>query len=911
MLLLLSINLIAQKEQFKNYTIKDGLPQSDVFDAIQDHIGYLWFATQGGGIAKFDGEHFNIFNQDNGLISNYVNSFLLQKDTLLIGTDKGLSRKTQNNFTSFKTPEIHKIIALNNHIYLATDEGIYEYKYDYVIPIKVNLKIDLSPILNIIYKNAYYWIVTSKNIWKVKTLNQPKKIQKATLKEKRVIAASQKIDFKNISIDDSIKSITKKIFTDKQNNIWLLTLGNGIYKSTSNNFTHFNKVDNLTIRNITATHYKNDTLWFTDSNRNLFYTDSLSVKKVDNNNFKTTSITTDKNNHLWLGSEKKGIYIFRKKIDTLHNLNFDIERLHTNNGLPNNNIKNIHIQNDTVWVVTKNIGIIKLTYDFENKFVKKISRFNSNNGIKDLQITTSLLYNNNLWYGTKNGAIGSISNNSVIHYSKILKQKIPISSITFYNDQLFVGTLGNGIWVSNKSNINQIQPLKKAFLSSLNVYQMVFDTHNNLWIGSEKGLDKLNLKSTIVVKSTHYNANDGFIGIETSKSSAINDKLGNLWFGTKNGITKYTPSENQINTQRPTIFFEDITVANQSINSIQRKYLDNILQLSPKQNQLSFSYKTVDVNHPKQVKYKWTLNDVSGLWTSSNSINFANLQPGNYTFSVTSRNAYKQESTSKTYLFFINTPLYKKTWFIWSLFGFIAIVLFILTANYLQRIQRKNDAKIERLTLDNHLITLEQKALQLQMNPHFIFNVLNGIKALGNKGETEALNKTVSQFAILLRSILQNSRKEEISLSDEIATLKTYLELEKQLSIHTFEFEITTDTQNIDTEEILIPPMLLQPFVENSIKHGFKGKTNDGKISLAFKVKNEFLYCSIIDNGIGFVQSQKQKKVSNHQSLALKVTKERIKNLSKQSTFKIVELNENDNILGTKVTFKIPLITDY
>lgn len=908
---LFTLHINAQKGSFKNYSINEGLPQSDVFDAIQDSIGYLWFATQGGGIAKFDGENFETFNQNDGLISNYVNTFYLQKDSLFIGTNKGLSRKLNNRFTNFKTPKVHKIIALNQHIYLATEEGIYQYKYDYVVPVKVNLKIDLSEIIDVSYKNAYYWIVTSKDVWKVKTLNQPKIIQKASQKEKDAIAYKQKALLNTITIDSSIKSITKKVFIDKQKNTWLLTNGNGIYKSTSNNFTHFNRVDNQNIRSITATHFKNDTLWFTDTNKNLYHTDSSRIKRAYKANFKTTAITTDRNNNLWLGSENSGIYIFRKEIDTLHNLSFAIERLYTGNGLPNNKIQNIHIQNDTVWVVTQNAGILKLEYDFENGFVKKIDRFNSNNGIKDIRITSSLLHNNTIWYGTRNASLGKIFNNSVTHYSNINKQRTPISNIAFHNNRLYIGTLGDGIWNADISKINAIKQLNTSFLSSQNIYQLIFDSNNQLWVGSEKGLDKLELKNNDIVKSTHFNANDGFTGIETSRSSAIKGEFGNLWFGTKNGITKYTPTENQVNSQKPILNFENIKISNQSLDSIDKKYIGSILQLSPEQNQFSFVYKTVDINHPKRLEYQWELNENTSTWSKTNSINFANQPAGNYTFSVKSRNANKQESEPQIFRFFIDTPLYKKAWFLWSISLFIGFIVLVILVSYIQRIQRKNKAKLDTLTLENNLITLEQKALQLQMNPHFIFNVLNGIKALGNSGNTKELNKTVSQFAVLLRSILQNSRKQEISLSEEIETLKNYLELEQQLSINVFEYQIKTVTKDIDIEEILIPPMLLQPFIENSIKHGFKGKNKDGKITILFEIENNFLHCSITDNGIGFVQSQRQKTTTNHKSVALKVTKERIKNLSKYSTLEISELSKDNQIQGTKVAFKIPLKTDY
>ena len=194
------------------------------------------------------------------------------------------------------------------------------------------------------------------------------------------------------------------------------------------------------------------------------------------------------------------------------------------------------------------------------------------------------------------------------------------------------------------------------------------------------------------------------------------------------------------------------------------------------------------------------------------------------------------------------------------------------------------------------------------MNPHFIFNVLNGIKAFGNTGNTKELNTTISQFASLLRALLYNSRKEEINLSEEIETLKNYLDLEQKLNAN-FEYTITAEIENIAKEEILIPPMLVQPFVENSIKHGFKN--SEGKLSILFKTNNNHLMCTIIDNGIGIEQSKKVKSTSNHISVALKVTKERIENLSKTSWLKIKETFENNQITGTKVEFQIPLKTDY
>jgi len=911
LLLIVSSLIHAQSVAFKNISTKDGLPQSDVFDAVQDDLGYIWFATQGGGIAKYDGKEFSIYNLNNGLLSNFTNGLFIKNDSLFIATNKGLSILNKEKFSNYDSPKINAIHQLNGTIYLATQQGIYTFNKDYIAPIKINLKIDLSDIKRVDYFAAYYWIQTQNQLWKTRTLKNPKSILKVSKKETTFFFKKHnnlRNQYKNNSVVKATKLI--KVYRDKQQNSWLLTEGNGIYKPIATNFHHYSNADTKSIGQITAIHAIDKDIWFSDANH-LFKIDRLGVQNISTQNhlFKITSITTDNQNNLWIGSKNKGIYIFRKQTDSLNMNDYTIERLYTQNGLPNNRIQQIHIKKDSVWVVTKNAGIIKLEYDFTNGFVKKIRRFTKNNGLKDQTFTTSILQNDTVWYATKNGALGFIKDNTVTHYSNVLKQNIPINSIVFNRKKLYLGTLGRGVWSANSFQIKNLKPLNNAYLSSLNIYQILFDENNNLWVGSEKGLDKLAIKNSNILKSTHYNANDGFIGIESSLNTALKAFDTNLWFGTKNGITKYTPSNNSPVKKKPTVNFENIEVDYQSIDSLNNAIISNSIQLKPRQNNLSFTYKTVDLTHPNRIEYQWRLNEDVGNWTTTNSINFPNLKSGEYTFTITSRNTFKLESNPKTFYFYIDKPIYQKWWFIASSIGLFVFILIISIASYIERINKKNKEKVEKLTLENHLINLEQKALQLQMNPHFIFNVLNGIKALGNSGNIEELNATVSQFATLLRAILNNSREEEISLSQEINTLKNYIELEQKMSSNAFQYAFNTNTNNIDLEEILIPPMLIQPFIENAIKHGFKGKSETGQITIDFSVKNDYLHCAIIDNGIGYTHSKKTTK--NHKSLALKVTQERIKNISKYSSFDISELQEATQITGTKVAFKIPLKTDY
>ena len=125
----------------------------------------------------------------------------------------------------------------------------------------------------------------------------------------------------------------------------------------------------------------------------------------------------------------------------------------------------------------------------------------------------------------------------------------------------------------------------------------------------------------------------------------------------------------------------------------------------------------------------------------------------------------------------------------------------------------------------------------------------------------------------------------------------------------TYDIELNSD---LDPEEVLIPPMLIQPFVENAIRHGIMPLQRAGDLKIIFKTDNDFLYATVTDNGIGIQQSKKNKPKTDHQSMALQVTKERIESLAGRNTLKIEDVSEKDATLaGTKISFKIPLETDY
>jgi sensor histidine kinase YesM len=245
-----------------------------------------------------------------------------------------------------------------------------------------------------------------------------------------------------------------------------------------------------------------------------------------------------------------------------------------------------------------------------------------------------------------------------------------------------------------------------------------------------------------------------------------------------------------------------------------------------------------------------------------------------------------------------NTKLKNKqiiTILAFSIVLFISILLIVYFKN-----------KQEKLKKQQRKIELKQTLLRSQMNPHFIFNSMSIIQSYIYDNDLANSSKFLVNFSRLIRLILENSAKEFIKLNIEIEILERYLEIQKKRFEERFNYEIV-NYSNIDTTSILIPPMLLQPFLENSLEHGELNKVKDGKIRITFKIENDLLIFVIEDNGIGR-QAAAEKRVGNlnqHESMAIQITNSRIELLNdkyKQAGFlSIQDLNENSES-GTRVT---------
>ncbi|WP_204345666.1 tetratricopeptide repeat-containing sensor histidine kinase [Psychroserpens algicola] len=234
--------------------------------------------------------------------------------------------------------------------------------------------------------------------------------------------------------------------------------------------------------------------------------------------------------------------------------------------------------------------------------------------------------------------------------------------------------------------------------------------------------------------------------------------------------------------------------------------------------------------------------------------------------------------------------------------GLIAASLigFILYRRKQEAVTKTKEAEFNAKVSDTEL-----KALRSQMNPHFIFNSLNSIGDYILKNDTQSASDYLGKFAKLMRLTLENSEKSEILLSEDISLLKTYLDIERKRFENRFDYCIEVD-DTLDVDNILIPPMILQPFLENSIIHGLNKNTEKGQIIISFKDQNNMIVCSVDDNGVGRQNSESATSNTSNTSMGIAITKSRIDIINKLKNTN-GDLKIIDKAKGTRVEVSLPI----
>lgn len=985
---------IAQKYNFRNYSVPEGLTQSEIYAICEDLRGNLWFGSMGGGIIKYDGYSFISYREEDGLIDNFVYSIYEDsKGNLWIGTEKGVCIYDGQRFTSWGDSTtlgkatVRSIVEdKDNAMWFATSQsGIFQYHDGTMLHF---LPDSAHPELTIycLYEDndSDIWIGTDKgacrytgkkSYWFTKKDGLPVSVVRTICGDNldRIwmgtfgggIVCYDSNHFKNYTVYDGLanntvytslkdnkgnlwfgtahgaskyngqtfrtyrensglaSNIVVYLAEDSSGDIWFGTAGGGISRFDSERFIHFpendkmgrwiysllqapngsmllgsskggltvydgteysllNGANGFTNSRVMSLHYTSDsTLWcgtFDDGaykfKRKGFQHFSFENKLHSNN---ITAITSDTSGCVWFASLDSGICAYNEKTDSFLVFN-------TTNGIASNNIYTVAAdRTGSVWAGTVNEGLIKITLLNPDSFFVKIEHFTVENGL---------------------------SNNTV--------KSIAIDSM----DNIFIGTSGGGINIYNNGVFKVLD--KKDGLLSTNIYLLVFDRDNSLWVGTESGIDRIVLNTGFeVVQYNHFGQNEGFTGIEVYRNSASTDKNGNLWFGTVNGATRYNPGNDREIPAPPKIHITGIRLFYERIENT--RFIDSItpwypipvnLSLPYKQNSLTFEFRGIYQRNPGSIRYKWILEGTDDTWSpalAQQEVTYSNLTPGKYTFKVKSCNEdgiWNEEPA--IFSFEILIPLWQQWWFIsGAVFLFIAIIGGIIFIRF-RRIRLNNRISREKLEMEKNIIELEQEAARLQMNPHFIFNSLNSIQGFIATNDAFQAKRYLAKFARLMRLILENAREEYIPVENEVEILENYLELEKLSTNNKFDFDIILD-KSIQPDIIEIPPMLIQPFVENAIIHGIKKKDSKGHISIEFSSAKGLVVCQVTDNGIGRQKATalNKQQTSKHKSTGISVTRKRLEQFKIQGDegagVDIEDLKDSEGIaLGTKVILSIP-----
>jgi len=388
---------------------------------------------------------------------------------------------------------------------------------------------------------------------------------------------------------------------------------------------------------------------------------------------------------------------------------------------------------------------------------------------------------------------------------------------------------------------------------------------------------------------------------------------GELIFGGRNSITLSNPEELKRNAELPEPYIDQLKVFNKVINS--SEYQHKELKLGYKKNFLTIYFSAKAYTMPEGVRFRYRLRDFDN-WTEVKGgqyANYTNIPPGHYIFQLQAANNEGVWNEKMLELpIYIITPWWQTWWFRFSLLVLIAGIIYAIYQNRVRQIRKKEKLKTQ---FEKKLASVEMTALLAQMNPHFLFNSLNSIDSYIIKNESGKASEYLNNFARLMRLILQNSRSNYTSLKDEVELLDLYLQMESLRFKDKFQYEINV-ADNLNTASIVIPPMLIQPYVENAIWHGLMHINNDkpGKVDIKIKENENKLICIIQDNGIGRDKAAaiKAQKPGNHKrSMGMQITKDRIDLINKlyntNTSVKIIDLKDDaGNPLGTRVELVIP-----
>ena len=912
--------LIAQNWDYSytHFTKEDGLPSNIVYHLVNDNDGFIWLGTD-AGLVRFDGSHFITYTTEDGLPSNDVLKLTCDsKNRVWINSMSKEICYYQNGkiHNKYNTPFLNKIEIKKQILDILEDKDstiwitsepydIYKINKEKVVKESVNEQLNRSLNYNgkiylfskvkkknnpysdglvilddtIIYSTDKKLIKTplssyKKDMFNLSVLNwvvvadKNKNVWK--LSKQGLISYNYKSGVKNNIYLPNYK-VSRALY-DINNNFWIATLGNGLYK-----------VNNNYVRVYLNNQYKNY-----NYNQSICLTPKYIY--VGNNNCQLDIIerNTGKLIHSVL-IDKFGIKGARiLKISTFNQCII----LTTDEGtyaINKNNlqIKKITIETDKNHVIN-NDTIILLK---RNCFLKMTNTFQRFDSISvDKRCYSYCNFFGDELIGTENGIL-KYENKKIRPYNLNEKTNFRIMDMLKKDSILFLATINNGVYlIKNRKVVNKLN-LKNG-LSCNNCYKLQV-LNDNLYISTNNGLNVYNLKTKKIINIFESN---GLV------SNMVNDfvvEKDTVYAATEKGIS-IIPLQKLDTAQKLLLFSKPVIVGNDTLwnrDSIFETYTNKRFVINL--NALSYIAKG-------NVVFYYKLNNIDSNFTATKDqmINLKFIKSGYYEFIAYATDINGTKSQLLKIKIIVKSYFWQTIWFKIIAILFFLLFIYIIFKYQIQKV-KNNELKLREK--DTKIHQLELSVWRSKINPHFLFNSLNSIVALINMNKYDNAVEYINDFSIVLRKTIQSSDKLFNIINEEIILIESLLKLEMMKRENKFYFSIKLGSPDI--KYLFFPTLLIQPVIENSLKHGIKSNPN-GKILISFYEHGDKIICTVEDNGDGI--NDKAIKNTSHRSMGINLIKDKIKIIEEiiHAKIEFIFKNKTDvNNTGTITIFVIPKIT--
>lgn len=971
-LLLLSTGAYSQQFYFKNYSAENGMPFVQVYAIFQDSKGFLYTGGY-NGLSRFDGKQFTNINVKTGLADNYVNAVCEDKEgrivvatkrglsivknnkvckeklagaltasnvaclemdasgNVLMGTSQGLFILNNNTIKKIEGTEgydVKDILIVDQVTYCATNKGVLKLAQGKLEHITVK---DGLPSNNInclsISEDKYRLAIGTMNGLTIYELSTGKmlvyQIENGLIdnsiscvlydEDNGLWIGSQTglIKFENKEFTyyniyyDNNSNIVRCMLRDLEGNIWFGT-HSGMYRFRDKSFSTFDKISGPGNAFIFEIFQNSQDLFICSENNGIY--------KYSQGYFKhyTAADGLPSNVCRSGGVDKKGRVLFETDAGVFELKNERFYRVNISKRIKPPHYKLFCDRDNVVWLGGSN-GISTFS-------------FNASGGVDTNFIclpTTSEEFSTTdicedergyKWLSAYQAGLYRIKGTTVEDYGhKLGLTTTDFVSVRSTSKTLFVGTLNGLLAIDLKTNAYKYIKSEDGLISDV-VYSIGFAKNRSvLWVGTNIGISSLDVEEferTGKLKINSFGKNEGFAGIECNTNGVFEDDKGAVWFGTISGLIKYLPNNYQSNNVP-----SKTNIYNFKLGDVDT-ILNSGVSIRYSNNNITFYYRGICLTDPDKVLYQKKLEGYDkkySLPSEDDNAKYSNLAPGTYTFNVISCNnegVWNQNPTS--FVFTVLTPFYRTWWFAVLVVGFGVFSVYGVFKIRLTNIKNKQQREFERKV---EMSKIELKALRSQMNPHFVFNSLNSIQHYIFNSKSDEAVKYLNKFAKLMRVILNNSDKPTVAIEDDLEALKLYLELEQMRFEDKFEYRFDINA-NVDLDYDIMPPMLLQPYVENAILHGLTPASGKGLLTIGIRNEEQFIICTITDNGIGRKRSAEIKRTmpgTKHKSFGMKITEERLRILNEislsQHRVTITDLEHSDgSAAGTKVELYVPIL---